>query len=113
MFDPPPGNDDLASQVFGDEYTIAVGGETIAVKRPNARALHVFTTAISRHAPKESQNNMVALFVRDHMSETDYERLLARMIDPDETSVSLADLGRVMREIATLGTARPTGPLRT
>lgn len=133
MFDPPPGHDDLASQVLElhrgnspDAYAtpppielgpwsgevIEVAGREIQVRKPRPEALHAFSMAVSRYSPPEIQNNMVALFVRSHMSIESYEQLLYRMMDPDDT-ITMDHLGEVMRKIATLGTARPTGPSRT
>lgn len=117
MFDPPDGFDDLDGQCqqieTGSRWgEIEVAGRPLRVKRPTPVALNVFTKAISKHSPKGVQDDMTVLFVRQHLDDDDYEGLMVRMMDPDD-DFTLSHFGEVMRGIATLGTARPTVPLRT
>lgn len=130
MFDPPPGNEDLLAQVeeierlnVGVEANdpnppsvgyrfVEIAGENIEVRVPNPKSLAVFTAAISKHASKNLQNDMIGLFVRRHVSTKSYEHMIYRMMDPDD-EFEMRHFGELMRSIATVGTARPTGPSRT
>lgn len=129
-YQPPPGNDDLATQVtdlhtrreektFGLKtpptghlyrHTITTAGEEYRVKTPRPEALHTLTAAVSPHIKDTRlQNDMVQLFVSNHMQPDDFERIIFRMMDPDD-AFTKDDLGQLMRSITTLGTARPTVP---
>lgn len=91
--------------------TVELNGHTIQARKPNPAALQAFSMGTSKYTPQKTQTEMVALFVRRHISERSYGELLEAMMDPDD-SFAIEDFGTLMREIATLGTARPTGPSR-
>lgn len=114
MFGPPDGLPDLLSQVddvesgIGRWHRVEVGGQAVLIRKPQPNALRSFSAAVSRHA-KANSNDMVTLFVQEHTHPESWEALLVRMLDPEDP-IGLDTLGAVMREIATLGTARPTVP---
>jgi hypothetical protein len=114
MFEPPPGTDDLDSQALDiilpdRHHTVVVGGLTLHVRKPRPEALQAFAMAVSKYTPTETQNNMVSLFVQQHTTKDSYDDLMQSMMDPDGT-FTMDDLGTLMKEIATAGTARPTVP---
>lgn len=92
--------------------TVDLKGRTIQAKKPQTAALMAFTMATSKYTTAKVQNDMVALFVRNHISDRSYNDLLVAMMDPDD-SFTMEDFGELMRLIATLGTARPTEPSRS
>lgn len=130
-YQPPPGYDDLGSQtsalavrdnnsVTGTEvnptsdghfrHGVELAGETYRVRTPRPEALHAFTTAVSPHVKDARvKNNHIELFVRSHTHPEDFERIVFRMIDPED-NFTKEDLGSLMRSIMTLDTARPTVP---
>lgn len=133
-YEPPSGAADLAAQVddldvrmavaVGEHvtatadagpdaqrypYRIEHGGVVVWARRPRPEALHAFSMAVSKHSKTETQTDMVTLFVQSHVAAASYELLLEQLMDPDGTFTT-DDLGGVMRDIATLGTARPTAP---
>lgn len=89
--------------------TIDLDGRTIQARMPQAAAIQAFSMAVSKHSSTKMQNDMVALFVRNHISARSYNDLLVAMMDPDD-SFTLEQFGELMRKIATMSTARPTGP---
>ncbi|BCK58388.1 hypothetical protein [Nocardia wallacei] len=89
--------------------TVELQGRTIQARKPNAAALQAFSMAVSKYTPQRTQNNMIALFVRNHISKRSYAELLQRMMDPDDP-FTITSFGDLMAKIATLGSARPTGP---
>lgn len=91
--------------------TVDLHGRTVQVRVPQPAALQAFSMAVSKFTPVKTQNDMVALFVRRHISDRSYNELLMAMMDPDD-SFTMEHFGDLMRKIATLGTARPTGPSR-
>lgn len=126
-YQPPPGYDDLGSQTAalalpenscGLEATldghfrhgVELAGETYRVRTPRPEALHAFTSAVSPHVKDARvKNNHIELFVRSHTHPEDFERIVYRMIDPED-NFTKEDLGSLMRSIMTLDTARPTVP---
>lgn len=131
-YQPPPGNDDLGAQVVdlaerrerrqntssletptgghSFRYVVEAAGESYRARMPRPEALHALTSAVSPHVKDiRLQSDMVQLFVANHVLAEDFERILYRMMDPDD-SFTKDDLGQLMRTITTLGTARPTVP---
>lgn len=89
--------------------TVTVNGRVIQARQPQPAAIQAFTMATSKHSSPKTQNEMVAMFVRNHISPRSYQELLTAMMDPDD-AFTIESFGELMREIATLGTARPTPP---
>ncbi|MCM6777946.1 hypothetical protein NDR87_31390 [Nocardia sp. CDC159] len=91
--------------------TVELQGRVIQARTPKPVALQAFSMATSKGTPPRLQNEMVAMFVRNHISDRSYNELLAAMMDPDDP-FTIDHFGELMTKIATLGTARPTGPSR-
>lgn len=89
--------------------TVELEGRTIQVRVPSAAALQAFSMSVAKGVPDKKQQEMVALFVRRHISDRSYNDLLESMMDPDG-GFTIDMFGDLMREIATLGSGRPTGP---
>lgn len=81
------------------------------VKKPQPQALAAFALASGKYITPKMQNDMVGLFIKNHLSEKSHERLYERMMDPEDT-FSQEDTGQLMQKIATIGTSRPTEPSR-
>lgn len=109
-FPPPPGDTDLAAQSDpGRWHDFTVAGIALRGRVPAPTALHVLTTATSPHVRGEIQNDMTWLFLRDHLHPDSLDAVQYALVDPD-SGWTIARLGEVIRGIATLGTARPSGP---
>lgn len=85
-------------------------GEDFEVRRPTAQALAAFSLCSGKYINQKMQNDMVGLFIKQHMSEKSHERVYVRMMDPDDPEFTPQTLGELMRRIATIGTGRPTEP---
>lgn len=118
MFPPPDGTEDLESQIEDIERaandpdawpygTTDIRGETFEIRKPLTNSLHVLAMATSGNAPVKTRDDMIIRFVKQHTSEKSFERMLERMLDPED-EFTLKDFDAVMRAITTLGTARPT-----
>lgn len=116
MFEPPPGGDDLASQVADieadvlagqRELTVMIKGEAVAFRKPQPKALDAIVKALDRKLAGNS--DYVTKFIQGHTSPETYQRLLERMIDPEDL-LTMHDFGDVMKAIVVAGTARPTKP---
>ena len=84
-------------------------GVHLEVRKPKPQALQAFSLAVSTHTKAKTKNDMIGLFVKNHLSDASFAFLLSQMMDPD-SDFTVARFGDLMREIATLGTARPTQP---
>lgn len=89
--------------------TVEFMEDTWEVKKPQPQALAAFALASGKYITPKMQNDMVGLFIKNHLSERSHERLYERMMDPED-SFSQEDTGQLMQKIATIGTSRPTGP---
>lgn len=91
--------------------TVDFDGEPLQIRKPAPQALQAFAMAASKYTPNDIRIDMMNLFVKNHISPLSYGRLLARMMDPDDT-FTVDSFGRVIEKIATLDTGRPTEPSR-
>lgn len=78
-------------------------GENWEVRKPTEQALAGFALAAGKYVPQKLQNDLVGLFIKNHMSEESHERMYERLMDPDDGSFTPQTLGEMMREIALLG----------
>lgn len=114
-FDPPPSDVDLFSQIDdivegpGRWHEITVQGFTGYARKPDPTAIKALTAATGKSSSDTMRNDMVTLFVQNHLRPECWEALLAHMMDP-ASDFHTKSLGEVMRQIATLGTNRPIGP---
>lgn len=132
-YQPPPGHPDLAAQVVdlqhrrtqrwktrntletpttghSHPFTITMAGEHYKVRNPRPEALHAFTEATGPHIKDTRlRNDMIQLFLANHLEPDGFERIIYRLMDPDD-EVDRDDLGNLMRDIVTLATNRPTVP---
>ncbi len=92
--------------------TIELDGQIIQVRKPRPEALQAVALATSKYTPAQMQNNLIGLFVQNHISPLSYGRLMVRMLNPEDNSFTVEDFGRLFQAIAALETGRPTGPSR-
>ncbi|AXN53310.1 hypothetical protein PBI_THONKO_38 [Mycobacterium phage Thonko] len=117
MYDPPPGYDDCeddaeryasVTPITAAYREIDVPGVgTFHARRPMPNSIPALAKAASAKIPERTRIDQLDLFVQNHLAPGEFETLLARMMDPDET-VPADSVLRVSRAIATAGTARPT-----
>lgn len=114
-FDPPPSDVDLYSQIddvedgVGRWHEITVQGFTVKARKPLPAALKSLTAATNGNAGAAFRNDMVTLFVQQHLHPESWEALLVHMVDP-AAAFDVRSLGELMKQITTLGTNRPTVP---
>lgn len=120
LHEPPPGYADCESDAEdhptppGHPYReLEVDGiGVLRARKPLPNAVAVIAGAANAKISTEARTAHLQRFIANHLAPEDYEGLLARMIDPDDTLPPDALL-RVSRAIATAGTARPTVPSST
>lgn len=78
-------------------------GENWEVRQPTEQALAGFALASGKYVPQKLQNDLVGLFIKNHMSEESHEHMYERLMNPDDPDFTPATLGEMMREIALLG----------
>lgn len=82
--------------------TVEYANETWEVRKPTSQALAGFSLATGKYVPAQVQQNMVGLFLVNHMSEAAYERVYVRLMDPDDPDFTPDSLGEIMTLVATL-----------
>lgn len=82
--------------------TIEFYGDDLEVRKPSEQALAGFSLASGKYVPQKLQNDLVSLFVKQHMSPTSLERVFFRLLDPDDSDYTPATVGELMKEIALL-----------
>ncbi|UYL88143.1 hypothetical protein SEA_EVAA_32 [Gordonia phage Evaa] len=114
MYDPPAGHDDLGSDAEEVETTsrwqplIVEDVGTITARKPQPAAAHALAMAANAKVSAETKVDHLTLFVRKHISDDDYEGLLAGMM---EGTMPINAVQKVARALSVWGTARPTQPL--
>ena len=129
IFEPPPGFVDLLSDaedapdrgVWCDLEVPGVG--TVRARRPRPKSAAALAMSVSEdhlvpadvaeldakereHALERQQGRYRTEFVRDHLADGEFDRLMTDMMDPD-LDLPGDTMGRVARCIATWGTPRP------
>ncbi len=90
---------------------VEVAGQTFDVRVPKPTALHTFQAAVSPHMGNDKvRYTMTSRFVRQHLSEESYEKLIVGLITGSGFTVE--DMAALLESIATLGTSRPSKPSR-
>ncbi|OHU29010.1 hypothetical protein [Mycobacteroides chelonae] len=113
MYDPPDSFDDMLGDAdlvpqTGPFMPLDVPGVGIVrARRPLPNALPALAMSSNAKLDAVAQQGYMTLFIRNHLDEGEHDRLLAEMITGD---LPVDSVGRVVRAIATWGTARPTSP---
>ncbi len=79
-------------------------GDKLAIRIPKGAALQALGAA--RHNSLEFQDRLVNLFVAKHLSPETYERVMYRMVDPDDEDFTTGAWGELIGAIAEVGGAR-------
>lgn len=113
MFDPPPGYDDM----LGDSETAPSSDRfdwldvpqvgTVKARRPMPNAIAALAMAGNAQIDEQARSDYLVLFVRNHLSDDELERVYVEMMTGEVPADSLE---RIAKAVATWGTARPTLP---
>lgn len=74
-------------------------GDTLKVRPPSQQALAAFSLGTSKHIPAESRNNLTGMFVNRHLSPESYERVMDRLMSPDDQDYTVETIGDLMRAV--------------
>ena len=78
-------------------------GDNLAVRKPLMQALAAFQLSSSKFISDDRKNDIVGLFVDQHMGRESYDHMMARLMDPDDpdyTTESIADVMGKLVELA-------------
>lgn len=78
-------------------------GDSLAVRKPQMQALAAFQLSSSKFISDERKNDIVGLFVDQHMGRESYDHVMGRLMnpdDPDYTTESIADVMGKLVELA-------------
>ena len=77
-------------------------GDSLAVRKPQMQALAAFQLSSSKFISDERKNDIVGLFVDQHMGRESYDHVMGRLMnpdDPDYTTESIADvMGKLVEQ---------------
>lgn len=76
-------------------------GDNLGIRVPKGAALQALNAA--RHSSLEFQDRLVNLFVAKHLSPETYERVMYRMVDPDDEEFTTGAWGELIGAIAEKG----------
>lgn len=111
-FQPPTGHHDLAADLDpGGWKNVTVAGYPFRVKTPQPQAVSVLSFAWSQHQRNTAiAHETMVDFVTHHTHPDDLGAVLPRMADPDDESFGMDEFTELVKQIVTVGTARPFLP---
>ena len=83
-----------------EHQSVEFYGDRLEVRKPTEQALAAFGLVSGKYMPMELQNNIVGLFVRQHVSPASWEKVLVRLLDPEDKEYTIATIGELMRTVA-------------
>lgn len=75
-------------------------GDRLAVRKPPDQALIALSVSSSKFVPPQRQNDVVGMFIERYLSPMTYDRVMSRLMDPDDTDYTIETLGELMREVS-------------
>lgn len=81
-------------------------GDRLAVRKPTQQALAGFSLAASKFVKPQTQTDITGLFIERHMSEASYDRMMSRMLDPDDVEYGAKSVGEIMGMVVKLSTEK-------
>lgn len=85
-------------------------GDKLAVRKPSQQALAAFSLASSKFVKPQTQNDVTGMFIARHLSDASYDRVISRMMDPDDTDYTSKSIGELMGIVVRLANPPKTGP---
>jgi hypothetical protein len=101
----PPAVEEPVFDPGWEHQRITFAGDELAVRAPTTQALTGYSLASSKYVPNEVRNDMTGLFIVTHLGPESYGRVIARMMDGDDSEYTVDTVGTLMREIVLLATA--------
>lgn len=80
-------------------------GDNLAVRVPEMQALSAFMLASGKYIDGDRQNNMTSFFLDQHIGSDSYDRMLQRMMDPDDADYTTKSIAEVVRQLVEMATA--------
>lgn len=77
-------------------------GDNLAVRKPTVQALAAFQLSSGKFIDPERQTDITSLFMDSHLGPDTYDRIMQRMISPDEPEYTKASIGEIMGAIVRL-----------
>lgn len=77
-------------------------GDNLAVRKPTFQALAAFQLSSGKFIDPERQTDMTSLFVDSHLGPDSYDRMMLRLIRPDEPEYTTKSIAEIMGAIVRL-----------
>ena len=74
--------------------------DKLEVRLPSEQALSAFSIGVSKYMPPEVQNDVVGMFIAQHMSPASYTHVFARMMNPDDPGYNNKTIGKLMSALS-------------
>lgn len=71
-------------------------GDNLAVRKPTIQALAAFQLSSGKFIDPERQTDITSLFMDRHLGPDTYDRIMTRLISPDEPEYTKASIGEIM-----------------
>lgn len=82
-----------------DHETIDFRGDHLNVRKPTNQALAGLSLSSSKYVKMTTRNDITGLFIARHLSAQSYDRVFARLMDPDDPDYTVETIGELMGAI--------------
>ena len=77
-------------------------GDTLKVRPPSQQALAAFSLGTSKHVPSQTRSDLTGLFICRHLSPESYERIMDRLMNPEDEEYDVDTIGQLMFAVVQL-----------
>lgn len=77
-------------------------GDDLAIRIPTQQALSAFQLSSSKYVSSEKQGNVSGMFVDRHLGPDTYDRVMERLMDPDDTEYTTSTVAELMGKLVSM-----------
>lgn len=71
-------------------------GDNLAIRHASMQALMAYQLSSGKFIPMEKQNDASGLFIDQHLGPDTYDRIMQRMMDPDDPDYDMSSFAEIM-----------------
>lgn len=71
-------------------------GDRLAIRKAKMQALMAYQLSSGKYIPMEKQNDASGLFIVEHLGPDSYDRIMERMLDPDDVDYDMKSFAELM-----------------
>ena len=81
-------------------------GDNLAIRLAKMQALMAYQLSSGKFIPMEKQNDASGLFIDQHIGPDSYDRIVQRMMDPDDPDYTMSSFAEIMGQLVKQSVAK-------